>query len=139
MISGESRVSQTVLVVDDEPAVVEFLADVLGREGLRVLKAYGGQEAINSATRLLPDLIILDLVMPDVNGFEVVCQLKQQRATFGIPIMIFTAADLSKEELLRIVGQVQAVTFKSSKEDLLGEIEKVLRKAPALTEARITS
>jgi PAS domain S-box-containing protein len=136
---GEDPVSQTVLVVDDEPADVEFLADVLEREGLRVLKAYGGQEAINSATRHLPDLIILDLVMPDVNGFEVVYQLKQQRATFGIPIMIFTAADLSKEELLRIVGQVQAVTFKSAKEDLLGELEKVLRKAPALTEARSTS
>jgi CheY-like chemotaxis protein len=136
IVSREGRLAETVLVVDDEPADVEYLADILGQQGLHVLKAYGGQQGIDLATRHLPDVIVLDLMMPEVSGFEVVQRLRQHRATLGIPILIFTAKDLSREDLLRIAGHVQAVTFKSAKENLLNELERVLCKP--LSEARST-
>lgn len=77
-----------------------------------VLRAYGGREAIELARRELPDLIVLDLMMPDVSGFEVVEALNQNRATARIPILVVTAAHSTSEELNRLNCSVSAIMEK---------------------------
>jgi CheY-like chemotaxis protein len=101
-----------VLVVDDDPTTVELTAmRVLGLAGT-VLRAYGGAEAITVAQRELPDLIVLDLLMPDVNGFDVVATLNEHPETARIPILVVTAKQVTVEERARLTGYVTAIVEK---------------------------
>jgi CheY-like chemotaxis protein len=84
--------TRTVLVVDDDAKAVELIAAFLPPPAYAVVRAYGGSEAITLAQRLRPDLILLDLMMPDVNGFEVVKALQRNSETAHIPILVVTAA-----------------------------------------------
>jgi CheY-like chemotaxis protein len=88
----------TTLVVDDDPKSVEILGAFLKAAGGRVVEAFGGREAIKQALSLQPDLIILDLMMPDVSGFDVVEALKANDATVTIPIIVVTAKVLTAED-----------------------------------------
>ncbi len=90
--------THTVLVVDDDPKAVEVLAAFLTTPDYAVVRAYGGSEAIILAQRLRPDLILLDLMMPDVNGFDVVEALQRNPQTARIPILIVTAKQISAED-----------------------------------------
>src|SRR5690606_33195460 len=80
-----------VLLVDDDPASVELLAGMLRPSGFGILRAYSGEDGIALATAQVPDLILLDLMMPDVTGFDVVDVLRAVPATRHIPILIVTA------------------------------------------------
>ncbi|HEX6250302.1 MAG TPA: response regulator, partial [Gemmatimonadaceae bacterium] len=102
-----------VLIVDDDPAAVELVA--LRFEGLAssVLRAYGGREAIDIARAAKPDLIVLDLMMPDVTGFDVVAELSDDPATAGIPIIVVTSVHLSDESRDRLNGFVRTVVEKT--------------------------
>jgi signal transduction histidine kinase/DNA-binding response OmpR family regulator len=103
-----------VLLVDDDPKAVELLATYLDRPQWRVLKAHGGRDAIEAARRERPDLIVLDLMMPDVSGFDVVETLKDESATAAIPIIIVTAKTLTGEERSMLDGIVTLVLQKAS-------------------------
>ncbi|MEP7369809.1 MAG: response regulator, partial [Dermatophilaceae bacterium] len=85
------NVTRTVLVVDDDPKAVELISRFLPAPDYAVVRAYGGAEAIVLAQQVRPDLILLDLMMPDVNGFDVVRALQDDDGTAGIPIVIVTA------------------------------------------------
>jgi len=102
-----------VLVVDDDPKAVQLIGDYLDAAGHCVLSAFGGQEGIDTARRRLPDLIVLDLMMPEVNGFDVAEALKKDVATATIPIIIVTSKQLTAEERTRINGDVLEVIEKS--------------------------
>jgi CheY-like chemotaxis protein len=80
-----------VLVVDDDPKAVEVIAAFLPTPAYATVRAYGGQEAIVLARRMRPDLILLDLMMPDVSGFDVAHALKADPSTASIPILVITA------------------------------------------------
>ena len=102
-----------VLIVDDDPKAVELIAvRILGMAGT-VLRAYGGREAIDVARRELPDLIVLDLLMPDVNGFDVVEALKLRPDTGRIPIMVVTAKDVTDEDRAKLNGFVTSILEKA--------------------------
>ncbi|MES2973615.1 MAG: response regulator [Pseudomonadota bacterium] len=81
----------TVLVVDDDPKAIEVIAAFLPSPAYAVVRATGGNEAIDLARRLLPDLILLDLMMPEVSGFDVVEALQASPDTAGIPVLVVTA------------------------------------------------
>ena len=81
---------KTILIADDEPKVVEAVQAALS-EHYRVIGAADGQEAIDAALRESPQLIILDIVMPKLDGFEVLYRLKHDRRTQGIPVIILSA------------------------------------------------
>jgi len=121
--------AMTVLVVDDEPQTVELLTDMLRTEGFSVLQAYGGQQGIDLAIEKHPDLIILDLMMPEVSGFDVVEQLRAHPEAMKIPIMIYTSKDLTAGDRQQLNIHVQAIASKSAsgKEDLLRELERLGR------------
>ena len=117
-----------VLVVDDNVKAVELVAAVLEAEGCHVLRAYGGAEAIEAARSQLPDLVILDLMMPQVSGFEVARALREAKATARIPILVLTAKDLSAEDHARLNGGVGAILAKSHFDtgELLAEVHRAL-------------
>ncbi len=90
------------------------------------MQAYGGQDGIDLAVAKHPDAIILDLMMPEVNGFEVAQQLRAHPEAREIPIMIYTGKDLTPADRQQLNSHVRAVNSKSSgKEQLLGELEKL--------------
>jgi CheY-like chemotaxis protein len=102
-----------VLVVDDEPDAVELIAlRVLDLAGT-VLRASGGREAIATARRELSDLIVLDLMMPEVSGFDVVEALSVHPATARIPILVVTAKVITPEDRIKLVGNVTTILQKT--------------------------
>jgi CheY-like chemotaxis protein len=105
--------SLKVLVVDDDPKAVELIAvRVLGLAS-SVLRAYGGQEAIDAARREMPDLIVLDLMMPDVSGFDVVAALLEDPATASIPVIVVTAKHITLEDRAKLNGYVMSIMEKA--------------------------
>jgi PAS domain S-box-containing protein len=103
-----------VLVVDDDPKAVELIAvRILGMAGT-VLRAYGGQEAIEVARRERPDVIVMDLMMPELSGFDVVTALNEQPETARIPLIVITAKEITAEDRLRLGRQVTTIMEKGS-------------------------
>jgi len=88
----------TVLVVDDDPRAVELIAAFLPSPAYSVVRAYGGSEAITLAKRVRPDLILLDLMMPGVSGFDVVEALQLHSNTARIPVLVVTAKQVTALE-----------------------------------------
>jgi PAS domain S-box-containing protein len=101
-----------VLVVDDDAQAAELIAVRLLGLASTVLRAYGGQEAIDVARRELPHLIVLDLLMPDVNGFDVVEALSLDPETARIPIVVVTSKQISVEERARLNAHVTTIMEK---------------------------
>jgi two-component system cell cycle response regulator DivK len=91
--------TRTVLVVDDEPDNRAIMAAALKAAGYRVCEAAGGAEAVELALRELPDLILLDMAMPGVSGWEAVRRIRAMPQTRGIPVFAFTAYALAGDEL----------------------------------------
>ena len=124
-----------VLVVDDEAANREWLKHVLEPAGFRVTIATGGREAIKLARSGRPDLIMLDLLMPDLNGFDVVEAMSGSEATKTIPIMVLTAKNLTEADIEQLNGHVSTILKRGStgSKDLLGQLQLILNKRAVLT------
>ena len=97
----------TVLAVDDEPDVLLFVKAALRAEGYRVLTAANGREALAQARSEKPDLVLLDVMMPGMDGFEVLERLRQNEATLGIPVIMLTILTERERKLLAIKRGVQ--------------------------------
>jgi CheY-like chemotaxis protein len=80
-----------LLVVDDEKDIVELLTFLLQKDGHHITPAYNGLEALEAVALDIPDLIILDIMMPEMNGFEVYTRLSENPITRSIPILVLTA------------------------------------------------
>jgi CheY-like chemotaxis protein len=117
-----------VLVVDDEPVNREWLKHVLEPAGFAVTLASGGREAIELARSGRPDIVMLDLLMPDVNGFDVVEALGEDEATKAIPIMVLTAKHLTEADISQLNRRVSAILRRGSTGavDLLDRLQGVL-------------
>jgi CheY-like chemotaxis protein len=117
-----------VLVVDDDPKAVELATVRIRAMASQVFKAYSGREALEIARRELPDLIVLDLMMPEMDGFEVVKALDEDAATAGIPVVILTAANVSSEDRDRLNGAVVTVLGKAGldAERFMSEVRRAI-------------
>jgi CheY-like chemotaxis protein len=102
-----------ILVVDDDPKAVELMAVRVSSMSGIVIRAYGGREAIDAARREHPDLIILDLMMPEVSGFEVVRTLNEEEETARIPVIVVTSKEITSEDRVRLNGYVTTIMNKS--------------------------
>jgi CheY-like chemotaxis protein len=102
----------TILTIDDDPLAVELVETILTAEGFHVLKAYGGVEGLAVARQELPALLILDLLMPDLDGFAVLEQLRADPATAAIPIIILTSQNLTLHEKERLQGAMAYLAHK---------------------------
>ncbi|NQU06917.1 MAG: response regulator, partial [Candidatus Abyssubacteria bacterium] len=132
--AGE-RISD-ILVVDSDKEFAEFLSTMLRGESFSVVTAYTGIQGIEHASKQRPDLIFLDLLLPDISGFEVVEFLKMEENTKNIPIIVLTAKDITDEEKHLLNGKIEAAAQKGryGKLDFLGEIKRVQRLAAAKKE-----
>jgi len=101
-----------VLAVDDDPAALDLVDAALGPEGYDVVRAGGGREAIEAAQREPFDLVVCDLMMPEVDGFEVVHALKRDPTTADTPVLILTAHPLSAADKQRLNGEILAIVTK---------------------------
>jgi signal transduction histidine kinase/CheY-like chemotaxis protein len=125
---GTDQQEMRVLVVDDEPANRDYLTRILEPEGFTVTTADGGRSGIQLAKSGRPDLVLLDLMMPDVTGFDVVEALRADEATRAIPIMVLTAKDLTEADKGQLNGHVATVLSRRSTgvADLLGQLQHVV-------------
>jgi PAS domain S-box-containing protein len=117
-----------ILVVDDDPQSLDLMAlRVLGLAST-VLRARGGREAIGIAQRELPDLIVLDLMMPEVNGFDVVGALLQQPATARIPVLVVTSKSVTAEDRAQLDGYVVGIVEKQEfdRDGFVAEVRRAL-------------
>jgi DNA-binding NtrC family response regulator len=132
MSYGQSSTSEDarpkVLIVDDVPANLKILRDTLEPEGYRILGASNGESALKIATAALPDIILLDIVMPGMDGFEVCRRLKQDQSTEHIPVIFITVQDdnVSLAEGFR-AGGVDYIIKPFEKEELLIRVENHLK------------
>ncbi len=116
-----------ILLVDDEPSIVKMVGKRLEVEGFDVLVAVDGQEGLTKAQTGQPDLIILDLMLPKRNGYEICTLLKQDTRYQGIPIILFTAKAQEKDEKLGMECGANAYVRKPFRaQELLAKIRELL-------------
>ena len=117
-----------VLVVDDDPDIREMLSRTLQRQGWVVSTAEDGRAALDSVAAAKPDLILLDLMMPRMDGFEFVTELRRLQEWRSIPIIVITAKTLTNEDRLLLQGHVQKVLQKGdfNRDKLLAELREVV-------------
>ncbi len=123
------RTEPTVLVVEDDQDTRELLRRSLQREGWKVVEAENGRIGLDQVARDQPALIILDLMMPEVDGFGFVEGLRANPEWRSIPVVVLTAKQLSDEDHLRLNGSVERILQKSStgREELLSELRSMLQ------------
>jgi DNA-binding NtrC family response regulator len=120
--------TQTVLAVDDTPDNISVLVDTLGSEGCRVLVATNGKEALEQAAYAQPDLILLDVVMPGLDGFETCRRMKSGDATRDIPIIFMTVLDNLTDKILGFeLGAVDYITKPFRHEEVIARVDTHLR------------
>lgn len=118
---------KTVLIADDEPNIVISLEFLLQREGYHVLVARDGQEALDTIALMSPDLVLLDVMLPRVSGYEVCQQIRENPAVAGTKVLMLTAkgreVEVSKGMAL---GADAYVTKPFSTKDLLAQVRLLL-------------
>ena len=123
--------NKTILTVDDEERVLQLINDILSSKGYDVLTAGNGKEAIRKSKKSLPDLIIMDIMMPDLDGAEAVKLLKEDPSTKDIPIL-FLSGIIMKEEGkpdmdINVGGDFYSALSKPfGAQELLTAVDKVL-------------
>ena len=131
-----------VLVVEDDPAAREVLARAVQREGWQVTEAENGRVALERLAADIPNVILLDLMMPEMDGFEFLTEMRKTPAWSEIPVVVITAMTLSKDERDKLNQQVQRILQKGAytHEELLTEVQKlVVRVTERANETRTPS
>ena len=120
----ENNKKNTILIVDDIPTNISLLLDYLGQQGFEVLVARDGESAIEQAQFAIPDLILLDVMMPGIDGFETCRRLKDIDETKSIPIIFMTALADSKDKVRGFnAGAVDYVTKPIQQEEVLARVK----------------
>jgi threonine synthase len=119
-----------VAIVDDNADVRRMIRRILQSQGnFKLYEAVNGREALDLIARELPDLIILDLMMPELDGFSVLDALRSKPETASIPVIVATAKELTAEEKSRLKGQIQALMQKGDflSDEFLDEVRALVR------------
>lgn len=118
---------QTILIVDDERRMVSLLKSYLEQEGYRVVTAYNGREALEAARKETPDLVVLDIMMPEMNGYDF---MNAHRAESDTPIIMLTAKVEDEDKILGLeLGADDYVTKPFKPRELMARVRNVLRRA----------
>ena len=118
---------QTILIADDERRMVSLLQSYLEQEGYRVFTAYNGREALDAARRENPDLVVLDIMMPEMNGYEF---MNVRRAESDTPIIMLTAKVEDDDKIIGLeLGADDYVTKPFKPRELMARVRNVLRRA----------
>ncbi len=133
MSSTETASSPRVLVIDDEISITELVSLALSYQGYKVEKALGAREGLEKVKSFAPDIILLDVMMPELDGFEVARRLRMERVE--TPIIFLTAKDTTDDKVagLRLGGD-DYVTKPFSLEELSARVDAIVRRSKRATE-----
>lgn len=117
-----------ILAVDDDKHIADLLKVVLEQEGYKVVPVYGGQEALEKLKQMKPDLVLLDIQMPKMNGWQVLEAIKQDENTKDIPVVMLTGmeSDFDKETM-KAKGVEDYIMKPFMFDDLLSRVKKILK------------
>ena len=117
-----------VVCIEDEPEMIDLVKLILGRKGFDLVGAVGGREGLETVRKLKPDLVLLDLMMPDMDGWEVYQQMKADDELKAIPVIVVTAKAQSIDKVLGLhIAKVDDyVTKPFGPQELLQSVKKVL-------------
>src|SRR6266496_698032 len=119
-----------VLVADDEPRITKLVAIALSEEGFRVVTANGGEQALQKAEEVRPDIVLLDIVMPDLDGIEVMRQLRERRP---VPVILLTAKGSTADKAKGLdLGADDYIAKPFHPDELAARVRAVLRRAAGL-------
>jgi two-component system phosphate regulon response regulator PhoB len=136
---SKSHVRSKILVVDDEPEAVELVEFNLKQAGFTVVTAADGAEALNKARATMPNLIVLDLMLPEISGLEVCKMLRRDPATAGVPIIMLTAKAAEIDRVLGLeLGADDYITKPFSPRELVLRIQKLLLRGQTAAEGQET-
>jgi two-component system KDP operon response regulator KdpE len=132
---SSDKTKYKILAVDDEKRMVRFIQLNLEQDGFQVITAYNGKEALEQVRTQLPDLVLLDIMMPDINGFEV---LKKIREVSSVPVIMLTAKGEEDDRIQGLeLGADDYITKPFSPRELVSRIRAVLRRTKAFKEDQI--
>jgi two-component system response regulator VicR len=119
---------KTVVCIEDEPEMIDLVKLILGRKGFDLIGAMGGREGLDAVRRIKPDLVLLDLMMPDMDGWEVYQQMKADQELSSIPVIVVTAKAQSIDKVLGLhIAKVDDyITKPFGPQELLQSVERVL-------------
>lgn len=122
--------TKRILCIEDEPEMIDLIRLILGRRGLEVFGASGGVEGARLVREILPDLVLLDLMMPDMDGWEVYQQIKSDPSTHQIPVIVVTAKAQNIDKVLGLhIAKVDDYIAKPfGPQELIESVEKILGK-----------
>lgn len=125
-----------ILVVDDNPDFVGFVRDLLYRTGFNVRTAPNGTEAIKQLEEFVPDLIFLDLLMPEMDGFEVVSKIHEDERLKDVPVVVLTAKDVTNEDITELNSKIKNIVKKEglTREVILREVNRFIQRKPWKTD-----
>jgi PAS domain S-box-containing protein len=117
-----------VLVIDDDEATRQVIHRALVKQRWTVAEAANGRDALHHLAQHVPELILLDLIMPELDGFEFIAELRQHPEWSAIPVVVLTSKDLSAQERLQLTGKVERILQKGaySRDTLLREVRKAV-------------
>jgi CheY-like chemotaxis protein len=120
-----------ILLVEDDELTRETTRDLVVRHGFTVVEAANGREALDRLAEGLPDLILLDLLMPEMDGFEFLDEVRQRPAWRIVPVIVLTAKDLTEEDRRRLSGRATRIIQKAgqSREQLVAELRHAISSA----------
>ena len=123
-------IRRRVVYIEDEQEMIDLVKLILHRRGFEILGANGGREGLDLVRRELPDLVLLDLMMPDMDGWDVYQQMKADESTQGIPVIVVTAKAQSIDKVLGLhIAKVDDYISKPfSPQELVDSVEKVLKR-----------
>jgi two-component system alkaline phosphatase synthesis response regulator PhoP len=121
---------EKILIVEDDKDIIKMLEYNLKKEGFKVIAAHDGEDALDSALRQYPDLILLDLMLPGMDGLEICKSLKNENKTSLIPIIMLTAKSQESDKVVGLeLGADDYITKPFSPRELIARIKAVLRRA----------
>lgn len=121
---------RSIVIIDDTPEAARLIRRIIQARGdYQIYEANDGRSGLELIRQHLPDLVVLDLMMPEMDGFAVLDGLKSEERTRGIPVIVVTAKELTVQERQKLTGRVQSLWQKGTfmDEDLVGDIEKSLK------------
>jgi two-component system, OmpR family, response regulator VicR len=126
--AGMAETIRRVVYIEDEIEMIDLVRLILARKRFEVLGASGGREGLDLVRRELPDVVLLDLMMPDMDGWEVYQQLKAEEATRSIPVIVVTAKAQNIDKVLGLhIAKVDDYIAKPfAPKDLVDSLERVL-------------
>jgi len=128
VLNRHRGVHSRVLLVDDDKGTRKVMKNLVAREGFLVMEANDGREALDQIEKAVPDLILLDVMMPEMDGFEFLEQLRSKSEWRSIPLVVVTAKDLSDDERQRLSGRFESISQRgvSAPEEMLDKLQAAI-------------